>query len=154
MGSLMKENESERVRGRGRAGLRECRQISWNSVSDWFKWELLSVREGWEAALSEPVGDALRMCFPPLLFILSLIYLYISVGPAIGRAASTRASVCFLFSFSSSRGFPTCALWLAAINQNKLCSYPTLAPRRATRHCFQIRQTSHWLHIVLSKHYD
>lgn len=35
------------------------------------------VREGCEAVLSVPVGDALRMCFPALLFI-SLIYLYTS----------------------------------------------------------------------------
>lgn len=38
---------------------------------------MLGGREGYDAALSMPVGDALRMCFPPLLFI-SLIYLYIS----------------------------------------------------------------------------
>lgn len=38
---------------------------------------MLGGREGCEAVLSMPEGDALRMCFPPLLFI-SLIYLYTS----------------------------------------------------------------------------
>lgn len=152
MRSLMKENESERAKLEGsweRGGLRECKQITWNSaVSDWFKWEMLSVRrEGWEAALSVPVGDALRMCFPRLLFI-SLIYLYISRWASpLAEPPQPGLDLFVLFflvsSLSSSRGFPPHALWLAAINQDLRCA-PLLqwAPCGAPQHCVGIRPSA------------
>lgn len=64
--------------------------------------------EGGDAALSMPVGDALRMCFPPLLFI-SLIYLYASqrAQPLAERAGPP--PVLFISSLTS-RGFPVGAL--------------------------------------------
>lgn len=67
-----------------------------------------------------PVGDALRMCFPPLLFI-SLIYLYIS--PRAQPLAEEGRPGLFLFIYSpSSRGFPVGVVRLAmrAINLAKI----------------------------------
>lgn len=148
----MKVRERSRRRGEGGVGLRECKQITSNSVSDWLEWEMLRGREGWEAALSMPVGDALRMCFPPLLFI-SLIYLYISVGSAIGRAGQARAI--FIYFPPTSRGFPIGALWLAvrAINLAKVemkwspfsSSSSPCTPVECTWHCVQIRPC--WLRV-------
>ncbi len=48
MRSLMRENESERAESAAAAGggLRECKQITSNSVSDWLEWEMLQGREG------------------------------------------------------------------------------------------------------------
>lgn len=88
----------ERSRQRGKGG--ESKQITPNSVSDWLERGMLG-GEGCDAALSMPVGDALRMCFPPLLFI-SLIYLYASQ-----QAQPLAGPWLFLFISSlTSRGFP------------------------------------------------
>lgn len=83
------------------------KQITLNSESDWLGWGMLG-GEGGDAALSLPVGDALRMCFPPLLFI-SLIYLYSSQR---AQPLAERAGLpLFLFISSlTSRGFPVAAL--------------------------------------------
>lgn len=93
--------ERSRRRGKGVGG--ESKQITPNGVSDWLEWGMLG-GEGCDAAPSMPVGDALRTCFPPLLFI-SLIYLY---APLQAQPLAARAGP-WLFLFISSltsRGFP------------------------------------------------
>lgn len=92
--------------GRRRRG-GESEQITPNSVSDWLEWGDAG-RKGGDAAASMPAGDALRMCFPPLLFI-SLIYLYASRR---AQPLAERAGLKPLLFISSltSRGFPDGAL--------------------------------------------
>lgn len=115
MRSLMRENESERaesaVRGGGwgvGAGLRECKQITSNSVSDWLEWEMLRGREG---GMRGSAVYASRGCpqdvFPSSFIYFSYLFIHLSVGSAIGRAGQARAIfIYFFFSPSDFLGIP------------------------------------------------
>ena len=122
MRSLMRENESERVEGWGGAGLRECKQITSNSVSDWLEREILRGREGGrEGGMRGSAVFASRGCpqdvFPSSFIYFSYLFIQLSAGSAIGRAGQASTIFILLFFFPpflrTSWGFPICAVWLA-----------------------------------------
>lgn len=96
--------EQSRWRGKEEEVGGRSKQITPNGASDWLEWGMLG-GEGGDAALSVPVGDALRLCFPPLLFI-SLLYSY---GSQQAQPLVELQLVLFI-SCLTSRGFPVGAL--------------------------------------------
>lgn len=117
MRSLMRENESERAesaarggggRKEGGAGLRECKQITSNSVSDWLEREMLRGEGGMRGSAVCARRGCPQDVFPSSFIYFSYLFIHLSAGSAIGRAGQARAI--FVYFPPTSRGFPVGAL--------------------------------------------
>lgn len=101
MRSLMRENESERAEsaasgGGWGGGLRECKQITSNSVSDWLEREMLRGEGGMRGSAVYASRGCPQDVFPSSFIYFSYLFIHLSTGSAIGRAGPGRPGL-FLF---------------------------------------------------------